>query len=134
MIGFAGASHPALADEGDLDDALLRRLTGTVPIESPRVRLVMPPAFGNGYTVPLVLDVDSPMTDADHVRQVRVFAPKNPIVLVAGFGFTPASGQAHVSTRIRLAEPQTVFAVAEMSDGTTLMARTWVKVDTNGCA
>jgi sulfur-oxidizing protein SoxY len=94
----------------------------------------MPPVFGNGYTVPLSLEVDSPMIQTDYVRVVHVLAPRNPIIIVGSFQFTPQSGRARVSTRIRLAEPQNVLAAAEMSDGTVLMTKTWVRVDTNGCA
>jgi sulfur-oxidizing protein SoxY len=82
----------------------------------------------------LTLEVDGPMTQTDHVRLVHVLAPRNPIILVGSFQFTPQSGRACVSTRVRLAEPQNVLAAAEMSDGSVLMAKTWVKVDTNGCA
>jgi len=39
-----------------------------------------------------------------------------------------------VSTRIRLAAPQHVLAVAEMSDDTLLMTKAWVEVASNGCA
>jgi sulfur-oxidizing protein SoxY len=118
------------------DDAtdLLEQLTGRAPTASDRVRLTMPPVFPNGYTVPLALEVDSPMTESDHVVGVRVFAPRNPLVEVATFRFTPASGLARASTRIRLAQPQHVVAVAELSDGTLLMAKAWVEVATNGCA
>jgi sulfur-oxidizing protein SoxY len=139
-LGFAGttfAAYPsrdALAEAADADAELVKRLIGRTPTESSRVHLKMPPIFSNGYTVPLILEVESPMTQADYVRLVHVLAPRNPIVLVASFHFTPQSGEARVSTRIRLAEPQNVIAAAQMSDGTTLMARTWVKVDTNGCA
>jgi sulfur-oxidizing protein SoxY len=113
---------------------LVKRLTGRIPTESNRVRLDIPAVFPNGYTVPMSLEVDSPMTEADYVRHVRVLAPRNPLIEVADFWFTPRSGRARVSTRIRLAEPQNVLAVADMSDGTLLLARTWVKVDINGCA
>ena len=80
------------------------------------------------------LHVDSPMTEDDHVRSVRVFAPENPIIEVAGFNFVPQRSVARVSTRIRLAKPQYVVAVAEMNDGALLMTKTWVDVATNGCA
>ncbi len=110
------------------------RQTGRAATMSDRVHLDMPAVFGNGYSVPMTLSVDSPMSEADHVRSVELFAPQNPIVAVARFHFTPASGRASVTTRIRLAKPQAVLAVAEMSDGSRLMARRWVKVDTNGCA
>jgi sulfur-oxidizing protein SoxY len=112
---------------------LIERLTGKSAIESPRVRLDMPKSFGNGFGVPLTLTVDSPMTGADYVRQVHVIAPKNPILVIADFQFTPQSGRASVSTRVRLAQSQNVVAVAQMSDGTALMARTWVDVQINGC-
>jgi sulfur-oxidizing protein SoxY len=136
--GFASIVliSPRSADATGSDEAmeLVKQLIGRRPTESDRLRLKMPPVFANGYTVPLVLDVDSPMTEADHVRLVHVFAPQNPLVKVASFHFTQRSGRARVSTRIRLAEPQYVLAVAEMSDSTLLMTKAWVKVATNGCA
>jgi sulfur-oxidizing protein SoxY len=128
-------ASPANASE-DPDDAaaLINRLTGKTPTESDRLHLVMPRTFPNGYTVPLSLDIDSPMTESDHVRYVRVVAPRNPLIEVATFHFVPQRGQPRFSTRIRLAEPQFVLAFAELSDGTLLMTKTWVEVATNGCA
>jgi sulfur-oxidizing protein SoxY len=122
------------ADPADEAMALAKRLTGRTPTESDRLRLEMPPVFANGYTVPLAVEVDSPMSEADHVRHIHVLAPRNPLVSVATFHFTPQSGRARVSTRIRLAQPQYVLAVAEMSDAATLVTWTWVEVATNGCA
>jgi sulfur-oxidizing protein SoxY len=55
------------------------------------------------------------------------------LIEVVGFHFVPQRSAAHVSTRIRLAKPQYVVAVAEMNDGALLMAKTWVDVATNGC-
>jgi sulfur-oxidizing protein SoxY len=114
--------------------SLLRALFGTLPTLSDRVRLDMPSKFPSGYTVPLDLAIDSAMTDTEHPRAVHVIAPRNPLIRVAVFHFTPASGQARVSTRIRLAKPQNVVAVAEMSDGALLMASAWVEVESDGCA
>ena len=94
----------------------------------------MPRAFPNGYTVPLNVDIDSPMTENDYVRYVRVVAPRNPLIEVATFHFVPQRSLPRVSTRIRLAEPQDVLAFAELNDGTLLMTKTWVDVATNGCA
>lgn len=122
----------AAASEAAIE--LVERLTGHALTQSDRVRLEMPAVFPNGYTVPMTLEVDSPMTERDHVRQVRVFAPKNPIIEIVGFRFAPLRSAARVSTRIRLAAPQFVVAVAEMNDGAFLMAKTWVDVATNGCA
>lgn len=126
------AAAEALADE-ELA-AFVTRMTGKTAVESERLHLKMPMTFPTGYTVPLSLTVDTPMTVADHVRRVRVFAPQNPIVEVVSFRFVPGRSEARVSTRIRLAKPQYVVATAEMSDGAFLMAKTWVSVATNGCA
>jgi sulfur-oxidizing protein SoxY len=93
----------------------------------------MPAEFSTGYTVPMSISVDSPMTEADHVKSVRVFAPKNPLVEVAQFHFVPGRSLPRVSTRVRLAAPQHVVALAEMSNGNLLMAQAWVAVATNGC-
>jgi sulfur-oxidizing protein SoxY len=130
-----GLSPPSFASESDDDDAaeLIEHLTGKTPTPSDRVRLVMPSVFPNGYTVPLSLDVDSPMTETDHVKSIRVLAPQNPLIEVATFHFTPERSQARASTRIRLAEPQFVLAVAEMSDGALLFSKAWVDVATDGC-
>ena len=133
--GWAGGVCVSSADAGDGDDvAIVKQLTGRAPVESDRVHLVMPRTFPNGYTVPLSLEIDSAMTEADHVRYVRVFAPRNPLIEIALFYFVPQRSEPRVSTRIRLAEPQYVLAVAEMNDGALLMTKTWVEVATNGCA
>ena len=141
MAGYAGSAafasallcpRGARAQDETLD--LVEQLTGKTPIESDRLRLVMPAVFSTGYTVPMSLDIDSPMTEADHVRQIRVFAPQNPIIEVVSFHFEPQRSVPRVSTRIRLAKPQYVVAVAELNDGALLMTKTWVDVATDGCA
>ena len=121
------------ARAGDEAIELVEQMTRHKTTPSDRLRLLMPSVFPNGYTVPLALDVDSPMTELDHVRQVRIFAPRNPIIEVAGFRFAPLRSVARVSTRIRLAAPQHVVAVAEMNDGVLLRTQTFVDVATNGC-
>ncbi len=122
------------ADE-PVDDpfVLVKQLTGMIPVETDRLHLTMPAAFPNGYTVPLSVAFDSPMTEADHVKNIRVLAPRNPLIEVAKFNFTPEISVPRASTRIRLAEPQYVLAIAEMNDGALLLAKTWVSVSTNGC-
>jgi sulfur-oxidizing protein SoxY len=143
LTGAAGLATAALVsptraneERTDLAEepvALVKRLTGKTPTESERMHLAMPRSFSNGYSVPLALAIDSAMTESDHVRSVRVIAPRNPLIEVATFHFVPQRSQPRVSTRIRLAEPQYVLAVAEMNDDTLLLAKAWVEVATNGC-
>jgi sulfur-oxidizing protein SoxY len=64
------------------------------------------------------IKIESPMTDADHVKAIHVFTEKNPQPNVAAFQLGPRAGTANIQTRMRLADTQLVVAVAEMSDGT----------------
>ncbi|MCA1408667.1 sulfur oxidation protein SoxY [Ensifer sp. IC3342] len=129
-VALLAPKHTRGADEAE---DFLFRLTGRKATPSNRLRLMMPAEFSTGYTVPMSISVDSPMTEADHVKSVRIFAPKNPLVEVAQFHFVPGRSLPRVSTRVRLAAPQHVVALAEMSDGNLLMATAWVAVATNGC-
>jgi hypothetical protein len=45
-------------------------------------------------SVPLELTVDSPMSEAEHVRSLHVFAERNPRPLVASFSSGPMAGRA----------------------------------------
>jgi sulfur-oxidizing protein SoxY len=137
LMSAAGWSVGLIARARADDDTelyeVVKGLIGRDATWSDRIHLTLPRVFPNGYTVPLTLQIDSAMTSTDHVRQVRVLAPRNPIVPVATFHFVPERSQPQVSTRIRLAEPQFVVAVATMNDDALLMAKAWVEVATNGC-
>jgi sulfur-oxidizing protein SoxY len=98
-----------------------------------RITLRLPAIAENGNTVPLSIMVESPMTAADHVKTIHVFATGNPTPEVAVFHLTPAMGRANADTRIRLGQTQDVVALAEMADGNLFMARAEVKVTIGGC-
>jgi sulfur-oxidizing protein SoxY len=98
-----------------------------------RITLRLPAIAENGNTVPLGIMVESPMTAADHVKTIHVFATGNPTPEVAVFHLTPAMGRANADTRIRLGQTQDVVALAEMADGNLFMARAEVKVTIGGC-
>jgi sulfur-oxidizing protein SoxY len=98
-----------------------------------RVKVDIPPLVENGNTVPLTVSVDSPMTEADHVKAIHVFTEKNPQPEVAAFHLGPRAGRARVATRIRLADTQTVVAIAELSDGSFWSARADVVVTLAAC-
>ena len=123
----AASATPATAAK------ILSKLTGGRPTKEGRVKLKLPPIAENGNTVPMTVTVDSPMTDSDYVKTVHVVADANPGPHVASFHFTPMSGKAQVTTRIRMIKSQNVIAVAEMSDGTLYKTVRNVKVTIGGC-
>jgi sulfur-oxidizing protein SoxY len=114
-------------------EQLIKKFTGGKTPSQGRVRLDLPDIADNGNTVPMAVSVESPMTAESYVSDVLVVADGNPRAGVVSFHFSPASGVAETSTRIRLSQTQNVIAVAKMSDGTFYMATKEVKVTIGGC-
>jgi len=132
VAGLALLPQAALADAGAVAEAM-KGLIGDRKPQEGRITLDLPQIAENGNTVPLTVEIDSPMTEQDYCKAVHVLADKNPRPDVATFRFTPACGKAAASTRMRLAKTQNVVAVAEMSDGSVYMAKSEVKVTIGGC-
>ncbi|MGI9489609.1 MAG: thiosulfate oxidation carrier protein SoxY [Geminicoccaceae bacterium] len=114
-------------------EAAIKAILGDRTAEEGRISLDLPEIAENGNTVPLTVEVESPMTEDDYVKTVHIFAEGNPLPDVAKVSFTPRSGEAVASTRIRLAKTQKIHAIAEMSDGSLFSAVREVKVTIGGC-
>jgi sulfur-oxidizing protein SoxY len=125
------AARGALATPDGTKEWLAGLAKGT-PKEG-RVTLKAPEIAENGNAVPLTVSVESEMSDKSYVKALYVAADGNPNRGVAIYEFTPMSGKAEVSMRIRLAQSQKLVAVAEMNDGTLYTASREVKVTIGGC-
>ena len=113
--------------------AEIKKLYGDKKMASGRIKLDVPQIAENGLVVPINVEVESPMTAANYVKSVHVFAEKNPLPGVVSYKFTPESGKAAASTRMRLAETQDIVVVAEMSNGELFTTKSEVKVTIGGC-
>lgn len=98
-------------------DAAIRAFAGEAEIKPGRVVLDLSPLVENGNSAPLTVTVESPMSEADHVRRIAVFNETNPQPNVVTVTLGPRAGRARIATRIRLAGSQRITAIAEMSDG-----------------
>lgn len=107
----------AAATEDEMNEAI-SGMFGDRVITEGRVTVDLPPIAENGYSVPIDISVDSPMTEEDYVKQIVVFSPRNPLPVLAQYHLTPMSGRADVSARIRLGGTQSIRVIAEMNDGT----------------
>lgn len=110
------ATRPALATPETMQEAV-RTAIGEAAVKKGRVKLDLPPIVENGNSVPCTVAVESPMTATDHVKAIHIFNEKNPQPNVISIKLNPRAGRAAFTTRIRLADSQTVTAIAEMSDG-----------------
>jgi sulfur-oxidizing protein SoxY len=123
LAGAAGAAacatvliRPAGATSETMK-AAIHRVIGEQPVRKGKVTLEIPPLVENGNTIAMSVAVDSPMTETDYVKAIHVFNEKNPQPDVISVHLGPRAGKAAFSTRIRLADSQSVTAIAELSDG-----------------
>jgi sulfur-oxidizing protein SoxY len=113
--------------------ATLKDAIGDAIPQRGRIYLGLPPLAESGNSVPLTVRVDSSMSAQDYVKRIVVLANRNPrpMIMVAHLG--PRAGRAELSTKIRLNGTQTVFAIAEMSDGSVWTEEVDVTVTIGAC-
>ena len=107
----ASNATPAMMQEA------VRKVVGDAQIRKGKVTLDLPPLIDNGNVIAMSVSVDSPMTPTDYVKAIHVFNEKNPQPNIISVTLGPRAGRATISTRIRLADSQTVTAIAQLSDG-----------------
>lgn len=129
LIVTLRAAHAA---DAQLEDAVSAWAAGTKPRDG-RITIDIAPLVDNGNAVPITLRIDSPMTTADHVREIALFNERNPQRDIARWQLGPANGRAEVSTRIRLSTTQQLAALARMSDGSVWQQRVDVIVTLAAC-
>ena len=115
-------------------DAAVAAITGGKAVtDSAKVSLTVPEIAENGAVVPVKVNVESPMTEADHVKAIHVLTTKNGNARCADVMLTPLNGKGYFATRVKLGGTQDVVALVEMSDGSFLRAAKPVKVTIGGC-
>lgn len=77
LLGVVGVAHAQLPPniqeirKKALDEAI-RKVVGDAQVRTGKVKLDVPPLIDNGNAVPLSVEVESPMTEADHVDRKSV--------------------------------------------------------------
>jgi sulfur-oxidizing protein SoxY len=119
LAGLAGSlALPRIAlAQADAPDPMALQLANGAPLKKGRVTVTLPQLADNGNSVPIRITVDSPMTEADHVKSIHLYAERNPVRNMANFYLGPRAGKAEINSRVRLAGSQKVTAVAKLSDG-----------------
>jgi sulfur-oxidizing protein SoxY len=126
------AQSTAQEQQPDLDREVAKRLPG-ITARPGRVTIEVPEVADNGNTVPCTISVDSPMTEADHVRAIYVWAARNPRPFVIEARFGPYNPRARLQTRLRLGDSERLLAIAELSDGTYWAGVADIQVQVSAC-
>lgn len=114
-------------------EAMVLKVTGGASVKAGRVKLDIPLLADNGNSVSLKVSVESPMTAANYVKSIHLYAARNPRPNIANYYLGPRAGRAQVSTRIRLGGTQRVLAVAALSDGSFWSGTADVVVTLSAC-
>ena len=97
--------------------AYIKDAMGAGPIQEGRITLDLPVLAETGNSVPITFKAEAPMPDGTSVKRIMMYVPGNPEILGADYILSPLAGSnVEISTRIRLARTQSVFAVAQYSD------------------
>lgn len=126
-LPFGGVLREASAAPTDAKN-LLAELTGGIDSQQGGVNIILPAVTDQARHVPMRVSVESPMTEAEHVKAIHVVAERNPTPAIASFRLGPTNGKAEISTRIRLLQTQVVVAAAEMSDGSVRIGKARCKI------
>ncbi|MEE2774156.1 MAG: thiosulfate oxidation carrier protein SoxY [Pseudomonadota bacterium] len=132
-FGLSVASNrPLFASPEDVE-AIISDITSGAGAPMSDFYLDLPEIAENGNQVKVAFEIDSPMTNEDHVTEVYILADGNPAPSVAKFTFSPEMGVCAATTRMRLAKTQDVYVLAAFNDGRFGMAQSTVKVTIGGC-
>ena len=131
-LTFIGLGERASAAGKEAADQVASFTDGKTA-EKGKILIELPEIAENGNTVPLSVSVDAPMAADNYVSEILVVADGNPNPGVATFHFSPLSGKAEASTRIRLATTQNIIVVAKTSKGEFFTNQKLVKVTIGGC-
>lgn len=129
LVGWGGAAKAGLREAR----AAIAKFTGGKTAQTGKIAIDLPEVAENGSIVRLSVSVDAPMVADNYVSEVLVIAEHNPAPKVVKYDFTPMSGKAEVSTRMRLAKTQNVTVVAKTSMGEVFTNLRFVKVTIGGC-
>ena len=135
---FAGTARaqlpPNIAEirKAQLQEAI-KKVVGNAQVRQGKVKLDIPPLIDNGNAVPVTVEVESPMTQADHVKAIHLFTERNPQPYVLSVQLGPRSGKARIATRARIGDRGDVIAIAQMSDGSFWQESVRVIVTLSAC-
>ncbi|MBS1212845.1 MAG: quinoprotein dehydrogenase-associated SoxYZ-like carrier [Proteobacteria bacterium] len=132
VSGFALAGPE---DDALWDSTLKQKYFGDRPIaeNTDVIELVTPYRAEDPALVPISVNAKIPQTPDKYIKAITLIIDKNPVPFAAAFQFTPESGKADVSMRLRVNAYTNVRAIAETNDGKLSMTKAFVKAS-GGCS
>ena len=97
------------------------------------VSLEAPPRAEDAALTPVKMIVHVPKGDPRRVAKLSLVIDENPVPLAGEFTFGPKADVASIATRVRVNAYTNMRLIAELSDGSLHMTKTYVKA-AGGCS
>ena len=139
LTGAVFASPLRLLAEDALSEPSFHRLSESESLSADeqehRIDVRLPIIAEDGANVPLIVNMPNhPMTPDHYIKSLQIVNFKDPIASKGLFTFTPANGQAYISTQIRMDGGDTDLQIlAECSQHGRWVTRKTLKVSLGGC-
>jgi sulfur-oxidizing protein SoxY len=115
---WAKTMDPEQLEQIERAQALIADVLAGRQISNGKVWVDLPPLVENGNSVLTTVRVSDALRGDQHVQRIHIVAEGNPLPRILTAHFTPATAKPAVFTvRVRLANTQRVWALAEWSDG-----------------
>jgi sulfur-oxidizing protein SoxY len=115
---WAKTLDPEQMEQVQRAQALITDVLAGRQISNGKVWVDLPPLVENGNSVLTTVRVSDALRGDHHVQRIHIIAEGNPLPRILTAHFTPATAKPAVFTsRVRLANSQRVWALAEWSDG-----------------
>lgn len=97
------------------------------------IAIEMPPRAEDAAIVPVTLRATLPPANSRRILAITLVIDQNPAPMAARFELGPDSSVSEISTRVRVNSYTDVHAIAELSDGSLYVTKTFVKAS-GGCS
>ena len=117
-----------------IDEQVPKDPANMTPHEAMHVPLLsLPPIAEDGAIVPCYVEVKHPMEPDHYIQSVDIQFFQDPVVTKGKFTFTPANGEAYLSTQVRIGISGQVVCIAECNQHGKWVGVSDVKVTVGGC-
>lgn len=98
------------------------------------IEIRLPAIAEDGANVPIVISLNHPMEPDHYIKSLQILNFNDPVVGKGAYHFTPGSGQAYISTQLRMdGGDAEVFVIAECSKHGKWVASKKLKISLGGC-
>ncbi len=97
-------------------------------------KLTLPPVVEDGSAAPIQVELDHPMDDDHYITNIQIVSFNDPVQTKGAFYFSPANGEAFLSTQVRLNGGESeVWVITECNQHGRWATSKQTKVAAGGC-